>query len=299
MTSVMIGIATYKRPEGLTRILRSIEDLDCVDELTVLVVDNCSEETIGRDSALRLQATYKHKLITVVEPLRGISNVRNTMIKTFMENDGYDYLAMIDDDQEVNIDWMTRLIETAQQYNADVVGSSVQARFDSVPPAWVLELDLFSRKSRKSGVVDIIHGTGGVLISKDVFRRLGVQYFDETFGLTGGGDKEFFYRLGKKGARFVFDSDAVCYEYYNADRLTHDWAQRRAERIGNAEARLKLKNGDNLIPLFFTNLVKFFGGVFLYIIFYFDSRKRFKLRLSLLHKVGVFKGVFGLTKNVY
>lgn len=299
MTSVMIGIATYRRPDGLIRILRSIENLDCTYELTVLVVDNCSEESIGYEKVLGLQATYRHKLITVVEASRGISNVRNTMIKTFIENEHCNYLAMIDDDQEVSPDWMTRLVTTAKQFEADVVGSSVEARFDSVPPAWVLDLDLFSRKSRKSGVVEIVHGTGGVLISKDVFNRLGVQYFDEAFGLTGGGDKEFFYRLGKKGARFVFDGDAVCYEYYNADRLTYEWAQRRAERIGNAEARLKLKNGDKLIPLLLMNFVKFVGGVLLYLVFFFNRKKKFKFRLSLLHKVGVFKGVFGFTKNVY
>ncbi len=300
MSFVTIAIATYKRKEGLKRLLNSLSSINYPsNSFEVVVFDNCADESEGYNYVNNNAPAFSYKISARIVPERGISNSRNSMLDYFYDNDNVDFLAMIDDDQEVDSNWLLSLVNDSITFDADFVGSTVIPKFSSKPPTWCSQLELFNRKKREAGIVPYLHGTGGVLLRKKPFFYAYKQYFDLDFSLTGGGDKEFFYRAMLNGAKSVYSSSSRCYEHYDVNRINKQWAITRAQRIGNAEARLKVKNGQSKFNIFLSASVKGSIQFILMLIFFFNKDVCFKYRLSLFHKICVFNGLIGNSKIVY
>jgi hypothetical protein len=90
--------------------------------------------------------------------------------------------------------------------------------------------------------VPLLDQTGNVLLSCRTLERLGWPKFDLSFGLTGGGDKEYFTRLKASGVRFAWAPRAISSESVPPSRLTRSWVLRRAFRVGNADMRISVRH---------------------------------------------------------
>jgi hypothetical protein len=168
---------------------------------------------------------------------RGISTVRNRILKEAKQI-GADFVAMVDDDEFVQANWLSELLATQARYGADIVGGPVLYSFEHPLPHSIAASAAFPLKSRETGPIPFLDATGNVLLSCITLARLGWPSFDCEFGLTGGEDKEFFTRLRKGGCSFAWCETAVAHETVPAERIADGWVLRRAYRVGNADFRV-------------------------------------------------------------
>lgn len=230
---VAIGITTFRRPHGLARLLDSLAQLTFRDDrpdLYVVVVDNdagASARDVCRASGSGLDLRY------VVEPRQGTSFGRNRAIAA--AGDAYDFLAMIDDDEAAQADWLERLLAAQRAFAADVVAGPVDPVFPAGTPGWIVRGGFFRRRRHCTGQLLDVAYAGNVLIRANVLRRR-EKHFDERFALTGGEDSHFFRRLAKEGCRLVWADDARVREWIPVSRATASWLIRRAFRSANTMA---------------------------------------------------------------
>lgn len=236
--SVTVCIATYRRVEGLRRLLEAIRGLTfqrCAPlRLRVVVIDN---DPAGSASAVceELAPTLGWPLEYHVEPRRGISYARNTAIARAGE--GTDFIACVDDDEVPEPRWLDELLHVQRSYDADVVSGPVLPYFPEPVPGWVLKGKFFEQDFEhpryETGQVLEVTATSNVLIRARIFREAGLT-FDERLGLTGGEDIHFFVRVHRAGYKIVHADDALVYEWIPESRANARWILRRAYRLGNS-----------------------------------------------------------------
>lgn len=149
---VAIGVLTYKRPDGLKRLLAGLElltfDKVSTPDVHVLVIDN-DPEASAQEDCIQRQGSYRWKLGYSHEPRRGISHARNRALDLSME--GYDGIAFIDDDEEPAPDWLDQLLFVQQEYGADVVTGPVLPRMVEPAPAWSKKGRFYERSRHPTG----------------------------------------------------------------------------------------------------------------------------------------------------
>src|SRR6202034_1627400 len=99
--------------------------------------------------------------------------------------------------------WLTELVATASQHNADIVGGPVLPVFDD-PTHWLARSGIFAPTRYASGPVPMIYGAGNMLIRRDVLEHYLDEPFRHDFAFTGGSDEEFFWRCRRDGRRFAW-----------------------------------------------------------------------------------------------
>lgn len=303
MNNVVIGIPTFKRPESLSILLESIAKQDYAHIQYVVVADNEGEQGAGTHVVERFKANnfpFPIKVVPVAE--RGISQVRNALLAEAFPTLNADYLAMVDDDEWVEPYWITELVKMQQQGNFDVVGGYVLPEFETPPPQWVFSQSLFMRPKLQPGQIDMVMGTTNVLLNKSVFHNFADNQFDCAFGLTGGGDKEFFTRLKKQSATFAFAPEALSYEMFGASRATKAWAKQRAFRIGSGDARIFRRYNPSVkdwIVECLKLIAAFSVSAVMMVLSYFSPGKRMFYLLKIMRQRGKLNGLFGEPVEVY
>jgi GT2 family glycosyltransferase len=231
-TSVVVAVITYRRPEGLERLLRSLSRLRFAARTTpdvrVLVVDNDPEGS-ARSTCDRVASELPWPLDYRREPRRGIASARNRALAESSVR--APFTAFLDDDEYVEPDWLDALLRVAERWHADVVFGPVMSDFETNAPAWVHECALFVRPRRATGARVLHGGAGNCLLRNSGVTGSGIR-FDERFGATGGEDTHFFLRLGASGASMRWADDAVVHEMVPPTRTRMTWVWRRAFRIG-------------------------------------------------------------------
>lgn len=301
---VVIGVPTYCRPMSLQRLLASLNELEIPSgvEVEVLVADNDGIDGEGMQvvsAASSCTEALPTRAIGVSE--RGLSAVRNTLLREAFESSDANCLIMVDDDLRVEPQWLSALLEMQQQTHADVVSGRVLPEFEATPPAWVLDQGIYYVGGTDSGPIGIVYGTTSVLLMRRVVTHFD-GWFHPDFGLSGGEDRELFLRLQQGGAKFAHAADARAYEWYGASRTSLNWALERAFRIGSSDmvvARLHVsgagwwfKEGVKILLAFAVAVIK--GGVF-----FWHASRRVQALLLAARQVGKVAGLLGHTPNVY
>ena len=125
MIRIAICIATFQRPQGLSRLLESLSNL-CFEKqdepsIKIIIVDNDTTGT-AKPVVEHWRNKLRWTLVYEIEPRRGISYARNRLVALAKD---IDFVAFIDDD-EVAVDcWIDELIYTQKKYQAGV-GSSLE-----------------------------------------------------------------------------------------------------------------------------------------------------------------------------
>ena len=239
---IAVCIATFKRPDGLARLLTGVSELTLGDdppEVRIVVVDNDAD---GSAAAVceAMRASMPWPITCVVEPRRGISHARNTAITT--AGSDVDFIVFIDDDEAPEPSWLSELLEAQRRYDADVVTGPVHPVLPADAPRWIARGRFFDRKHYEEGAVLPYAFTNNVLVSAAVLRKMDI-WFDPKMGLTGGGDHHFFQRVAQAGFRIVWTKRAVVREWIPPSRATLGWLTRRAYRVGNAMSTIEIDLG--------------------------------------------------------
>jgi glycosyltransferase involved in cell wall biosynthesis len=227
---VSICVATYKRPEGLKKLLQGINDL-CFDQIPCPVIDVIVVDNEASGSARRicdeLFSSFRWRLQCFEEPKQGITYARNKAIESIQSST--DFVAFIDDDEVPDPAWLENLLVVQKKYDADVVSGPVIHDFevDRVPD-WITQLKLFDTLSYPDGHLVNEVFTCNVLVSARIFCDVGS--FDHKFALTGGEDTDFFMRVYEAGYKMHWANRAITYEWVPKERTSVGWNLRRGYR---------------------------------------------------------------------
>ena len=231
MVTVVLGVCTYRRPEGLARLLRSIAELAFAGALRVVVVDNDPAQA-GRLVCRQMQAHYPWPLACVHEPRPGISFARNRVVTEALAA-APDFIAMLDDDEWPNPGWLGELLAVQRLTGADVVGGPIVAWLEQPREPWLSLADVYGVDQRlPDGAPCVLFAAGNFLASAGCFRACMPAPFDPRFAQSGGEDLAFFQRLAHAGVRMAWARNAVAYEAVPNSRLNLRWLCRRQVRIG-------------------------------------------------------------------
>ena len=227
--SVVICIPTCKRPKMLKRLLDAIATLETKAVITVLVADNDTESHAGLNLCLSME-DYRWPLTAVVAPNRGIAQVRNVLIEYALMT-GAAFIAMIDDDQWPQTDWIDQFLKAAHASGADLLQGSVRFGADG-------QGDI----RRPSGPIDMPQGAGNLLMRRAMLEEMTAPWFDPEFALSGGEDRDFFVRLSRAGKRFAWCDEALAHGDVPESRANLGWMLRRSYSVGNSDMRVLLKH---------------------------------------------------------
>ncbi|CAL4858588.1 glycosyltransferase [Microbacterium sp. MM2322] len=240
--AVVIAVPTYRRPDDLRRLLRSLVPVSAharaqgaASRVDVLIVDN---DVNG--SGLAVLAEPVEWVSGVHEVSPGVAAARNRALD---ESGGYDVLVFIDDDESpASPDWLTRLLKTARDAGAHVVAGPVATVVDGGLDPWIEAGGFFARGHRAhlpTGAVIERAATNNLLLDLAFVRASGIR-FDERFGRTGGEDSLFTSQLHRAGARMVWCAEALVHDHLPEARRSRAHALARIRGMAAAGVRVGL-----------------------------------------------------------
>lgn len=235
---IAVCVATYLRPVMLSNLLRSLADLVLetpAPEVVVVVVDNDASGSAELVVQARRPA-FPWPLLFAVERTRNIALARNRGVALALAA-GADWIAFVDDDEEVSPRWLAELLRVQSAHAADVVAGPVVNVYPPDTPRWVIAGGLPRHVRRPTGATSPGAETANALVSRRVLASIDGP-FDPRFGRSGGSDSHFFLRARLAGARIVWADEAVVHETIPVSRATPGWFLRRAFRVGNAGVRV-------------------------------------------------------------
>lgn len=291
MVSVTIAIASIGRP-CLADTLRSISALPPLPGVTfsVLVADDSRDGAAARV----IEATELSNLeVRCVEVGAGnISAARNALID---EATG-DWIALVDDDEWVEPDWLARLLACAHEFKADVVVGPVYPRYPAEAPDWLVRANpLYNDWGSRGKRLQTGRG-GNTLLRADLAQRFSVR-FDPALGRTGGEDTAFFAAAAARGARIFATDDACAHEHVPAERLAPAYILSRAVRSGQSYADAHRRGNGLAAEVLFTldALAKVIvAGLSAAVLRPIDRAASFRMRQKLALNLGKLRSVLGL-----
>lgn len=249
---VSVCICTFKR-SSIRYTLESIlaQQLPRNVEIEIVVVDNdpeCAGKSYVEKALQGKSITYTY----LSEPVPNIAHARNAAI----EKARGDWIALIDDDETADPDWISRLVDCATNHKADVVMGLVEPQFINGTPDWIIQGRFFQRSLPPNGTSIRDGRTGNALIAGSIIRN-GMR-FDPDFGRTGGEDTDFFERILASGRRMVSCPEAIVREIVPKERASMNYLFMKSWRAGGLTTRLwsKHKAGSSKISYCLANMVK-------------------------------------------
>ena len=245
MPDVVIAVPTFRRPQGLARLLSALERLDTTAAVVVVVADNDAEGREGLEVCRAVRARgYRWPLDSFVAPERGIAQVRNALVDRALGHP-CQFVAMLDDDEWPEPGWLDAFLRLQRDTGADALHGAILREFERRPGPWALHCEGIAPMRGRTGRVRMIEGSGNIIVRRACFEELVKPCFDPAFALSGGEDRDFFERLRRQGRRFAWCDEAVVHAWVPASRATLRWALSRAYRVGNSDMRVFLKHGSS------------------------------------------------------
>lgn len=239
IVSVAVCIATYLRPQGLRKLIESVNNQKLEDNrilITLVVVDNApnatAESTLGE-----IQKLTNWPVIYVVEHERGIVSARNRALVEVPPH--ADYIAFLDDDECVSDRWLSEMLETISLPGTVAAQGPVEPKYRGKTPDWMDTLNLFRMGPFEQGAELSSAATNNSIVDASFLRVFGLE-FDPRFNFTGGEDEEFFSRLKNAGGTIRASAHALVWDDVPSNRTTLRWIARRWFRMGNTLGRIAL-----------------------------------------------------------
>ena len=231
--AVAVAVCTYRRPDGLARLLAALPA--GAPGAAVIVIDNDgADPRVPAVVAAARAAGLDVRL--AVEPRPGISAARN---RAFAEAEaaGIGLLALLDDDEWPAPGWLPALLRRREETGAAVVGGVVRPQFPAGAGGLARYARFWSVLPQARDGQPFVHATSNVLIDLRCLDGVPRPLFDDAYGLTGGGDVVFFARLFARGVAMAWSEEAVAFEAVPPARASWVWIVGRRRRVGNHMVR--------------------------------------------------------------
>lgn len=238
---VFVCVPTFRRPDGLRKLLTHLERSTYAGMIEVIVVDNDTENRAGAAVVDEMSSAYRFPLSYFYEPRRGHTYAYNRAFVTACRAvPPPDYVAVLDDDEYPHANWLSELIRVVKTYDADIVGGPVFPVFEN-PEHWLARSGLYTPTRYKTGPVSMIYGAGNMLIRRGVLEHYLDEPFDHAFAFTGGSDCDFFWRCRRDARTFAWADRAHVFETTPRSRMTVGYLLRRRFRTGTEATRIDRK----------------------------------------------------------
>src|SRR5581483_10580852 len=113
MPRIAVAIPTFRRPRSLRRLLDAVAAIETRADVHVIVADNDAGGREGLAVCERLREQgYRWPLTAFAVPERGIAQVRNALVQAALADSGSEFIAMIDDDEWPEPQWLDAFIAT-------------------------------------------------------------------------------------------------------------------------------------------------------------------------------------------
>jgi succinoglycan biosynthesis protein ExoM len=222
---ISICICTYKRQEMLGRLLEALQCQKTENRFTysIVVVDN-DRLLSASDVAEWFRITYPIQLSYLCEPDRNIALARNKAVQAAEGR----YVALIDDDEVPEVDWLISLYDAYKRFDADGILGPVVPRFEGDPPRWVVKGRFFEKGGHRTGCLLNWQDTrtSNVLLNRSIFEDPD-YLFNKEFG-RGGEDMDFFKRAIDGDFRFFWCAEAPVFEIIPRQRCSRTYMVKRA-----------------------------------------------------------------------
>ncbi len=237
--TVVVAVATYRRPDCLDRILPELADQAgrLGHPATVLVVDNDPDGGAGP----AVLAWADRGVRYVHEPAPGISAARN---RALLEAGDADLLVFVDDDELPLPGWLHEHVTHWLEWRCAAVAGPVTARFEGDADEWVRASGVFDRTERPTGTVVRGAASNNLLLDLAQLRQHRLS-FDERFGISGGSDTRLIHQLVKQGGVVRWCAEAEVLDFIPVPRSNRAWALKRTTRTSNTWSRVALDLADS------------------------------------------------------
>jgi succinoglycan biosynthesis protein ExoM len=236
---VSVCVATYNREQLLKKLLESLlnQKLDNNISLEIVIADN-NPEGSAKSIVEEFLNNNRIKIKYFIQPEKNISLTRNVCL----QNAEGDYIAFIDDDETADEYWIINLFNCLSISNADGAFGYITPIFAvDVPKSFRREEYYFSPLGITGSSARFFYTTNAMIRSSLIQNKN--DYFEPSYGLTGGEDVHFFERLKKlKAANFICCREAITYEYIPPERATLKYLFKRSLRGGQSYIRRKMEN---------------------------------------------------------
>lgn len=232
-TLIDICICTFRRAH-IVETVRSVASIDVEEpwDVQIIVADNDkhpsakeSVENAGKENPFPL--TYIHA------PACNISIARNACLQKSRQ----ELVVFIDDDEQVEKNWLKELIARKHETKAQAVLGPVYAIYGEACPAWVKKMDIHST-TPVFVQGEIITGYAGNLLLDLRTRVFKGRTFREDLGQTGGEDSAFLGAAWREGAKIEYAAKAIAKEIIPKERTKFAWMIRRRFRKGQIHGML-------------------------------------------------------------
>ncbi len=297
MTRVTVCICTRRRPEGLDRLLKSIDDISIPEgvELDLVIVEN-DENPTSRGIVEGYERSGRFTIRYFLEPNPGISFARNKSIK---EARDCDFCCFVDDDQIVDKQWMSELIKCQREFNADGISGSTPPLFEFEVPTYIKTYH--EEEQIPYGTIVEKAATGCLLIRKSWLDKVEGP-FDLRLNFTGGEDYYMTHNVTMLGGILRSNPNAISYEIIPAERATIGYVYHRTFRIANTKLFVQslIDHKIYVIKILPRAILRFFLGVIIFIPYWLFSRKNKHLGLfKISYSMGFFMYLFGRKNKFY
>lgn len=227
-------VTTFNRQKLLKRALESLLAAHVPEDLSVrvTVVDNASTDQTS-EVVQQIAPAFQGRLQYLVEGTQGKSYALNTGIGATTG----DLVGMIDDDEEIDEAWYSRVQRAFRDEDVEFVGGPYIPRWGAEPPDWLPQnyraaigwIDGGDEvRPMDESYPGILMG-GNAVIRRSVLESVGP--YSTALSHTGthllmGEDDDMYRRLLRAGARGWYLPDLIIYHYVPPERLTKRYHRR-------------------------------------------------------------------------
>ena len=304
---IAVNLCTKNRPDELRRCISSLieQHIPAGVDFYVVVVDN--DPSMSAKNIVKLFKKNYNNIYYLCAPDPGIPQARNAGLN-FTHKKGADWIAIIDDDESVQSDWVENYYNAACTYDVDLYFGPCFLLTVNNPPSW---FSVRNKYQPKTGYPVLKKSTANVFMSAKVtsYDGFGLR-FDERLRHSGGSDVEFFQIAEEHGCKSIAVQEAIAFEWMPPERLTLGYHYRRKVRLSQNKAdmgKARKRNFVTVMKLVSNIITNFFQLLFLLIFsvpfIFFHFRMFRKLMIEVVNKVarihGIVIGLMKISNDIY
>ena len=272
-------ISTFNRDSFLPGLFDSLKDQTLShDQFEIIIVNNNSTDSTEKLSLGFIDNSNGIKVRYFTEPNQGLSFARNRGIK---ESAGV-LVTFIDDDALPAKDFLEKTVLFFDEHpEAGAAGGKILLRFMDKKPGWYNRflsplLGYFNYGDRTRIFRSNYFRGSNMTFRRSLFDTF--TPFDTRLGrfgtvLTGGEEKELFYRLKNKGVSLWYIADAVVYHLVPPERTTVDFIRKQAEGTGRGKRiQAQIEGNLSILKALISEDLRWGASVFISLFYFITFR---------------------------
>jgi succinoglycan biosynthesis protein ExoM len=254
MAEIVVLLPTFRRPKMLERCLKSIARQDILnnsaERVTVIVGDNNPDASAAtRVAALAPGFPCTLRSVHVSEP--GLCWNRNALFAEARKMLA-DFVVLIDDDEWAEPYWLSHLVRSMRETDADAMVGPVHTIFHPKAPNWfrlsgIGQTNAYNN-SLPTGSPSPKLATHNTILKGAIIQKLEPPWFPLELNFLGAEDQAFFWRAKAAGFnRILWCAEAFLTEEMPLERSDRSYfIQRSLQRGASAVIAARITN--RLVP---------------------------------------------------